>query len=130
MDRRCATAALHNSAYYRPDPADLRHYVDTTGTDNSINAGHSVSLRLIMDSLRYWLTEMGVDGFRFDLAPTLARQEGGFDTLSAFFELVSQDPVVSRANSSPSRGTSAGPTATIWAASHHCGASGTAGTGT
>jgi len=88
---------LHNPAYYRLDPADLRRYVDTTGTGNSLNAGHPVSLQLIMDSLRFWLTEMGVDGFRFDLAPTLARQEGGFDRLSAFFDLVSQDPVVSRA---------------------------------
>jgi isoamylase len=88
---------LHNLAYYRLEPADPRYYVDTTGTGNSLNAGHPVSLQLIMDSLRYWLTEMGVDGFRFDLAPTLARQEGGFDTLSAFFDLVSQDPVVSRA---------------------------------
>ena len=88
---------LHNPAYYRLDPVDPRYYVDTTGTGNSLNAGHPVSLQMIMDSLRYWLTEMGVDGFRFDLAPTLARQEGGFDTLSAFFDLVAQDPVVSRA---------------------------------
>jgi glycogen operon protein len=62
---------LHNPAYYRLEPADPRYYVDTTGTGNSLNAGHPVSLQLIMDSLRYWLTEMGVDGFRFDLAPTL-----------------------------------------------------------
>ncbi len=88
---------LDNPAYYRLDPADARYYVDTTGTGNSLNAGSPISLQLIMDSLRYWMTEMGVDGFRFDLAPTLARQEGGFDTLSAFFDLVSQDPVVSRA---------------------------------
>jgi isoamylase len=88
---------LHNPAYYWLDPADPRYYVDTTGTGNSLNAGHPVSLRLIMDSLRYWLTTMGVDGFRFDLAPTLARQEGGFDKLSAFFDMVAQDPVVSRA---------------------------------
>ncbi len=88
---------LHNPAYYWLDPADPRRYVDTTGTGNSLNAGHPVSLQLVLDSLRYWLTEMGVDGFRFDLAPTLARQEGGFDRLSAFFDLVAQDPVVSRA---------------------------------
>jgi glycogen operon protein len=88
---------LDNSAYYSLNPADLRYYLDTTGTGNSLNAGNPVSLQLIMDSLRYWLTEMGVDGFRFDLAPTLARQEGGFDKLSAFFDLVAQDPVVSRA---------------------------------
>jgi len=88
---------LDNPAYYSLNPADLRYYLDTTGTGNSLNAGNPVSLQLIMDSLRYWLTEMGVDGFRFDLAPTLARQEGGFDKLSAFFDLVAQDPVVSRA---------------------------------
>jgi isoamylase len=88
---------LDNSAYYRLDPADPSHYVDTTGCGNSLNAGDPVTLQLIMDSLRYWLTDMGVDGFRFDLAPTLARQERGFDKLSAFFDLVSQDPVVSRA---------------------------------
>jgi glycogen operon protein len=88
---------LHNSAYYWLDPADPSRYVDTTGCGNSLNAGNPVSLQVILDSLRYWSTEMGVDGFRFDLAPTLARQEGGFDKLSAFFDLVSQDPVVSRA---------------------------------
>jgi isoamylase len=88
---------LHNPGYYRLDPADPRHYLDTTGTGNSLNAASPVSLQLVMDSLRYWLREMGVDGFRFDLAPTLARQEGGFDRLSAFFDLVAQDPVVSRA---------------------------------
>jgi glycogen operon protein len=88
---------LDNPAYYRLDPADPRRYVDTTGTGNAVNAGDPVCLQLIMDSLRYWLAEMGVDGFRFDLAPTLARQEGGFDRMSAFFDLVAQDPVVSRA---------------------------------
>jgi isoamylase len=87
---------LHNPAYYRLDPADPRLYLDTTGTGNSLNAGSPISLQLIMDSLRYWLTGMGVDGFRFDLAPTLARPDGGFDKLSAFFDLVSQDPIVSR----------------------------------
>jgi glycogen operon protein len=88
---------LDNPAYYRLDPGDPRCYVDTTGTGNSLNAGDPVCLQLIMDSLRYWLTDMGVDGYRFDLAPTLARQDGGFDRLSAFFDLVAQDPVVSRA---------------------------------
>ncbi|HEX2375259.1 MAG TPA: glycogen debranching protein GlgX [Actinomycetota bacterium] len=87
---------LDNPAYYRLDPADLHRYVDTTGCGNALNAGDPVCLRLIMDSLRYWVTEMGVDGFRFDLAPTLARQDGGFDRLSAFFDLVAQDPVTSR----------------------------------
>jgi isoamylase len=88
---------LDNPAYYRLDPADLSRYVDTTGTGNSLNAGDTLTLQLIMDSLRYWLTEMHVDGYRFDLAPSLARQEGGFDQMSAFFDLVAQDPVVSQA---------------------------------
>ena len=88
---------LDNPAYYRLVDGDLRHYVDTTGCGNTLNAGDPVSLRLIMDSLRYWLTEMRVDGFRFDLAPALGRQEGGFEKVSAFFDLVAQDPVVSRA---------------------------------
>jgi isoamylase len=88
---------LHNPAYYRLVPGDQRYYVDTTGTGNSLNADNPFSLRLIMDSLRYWLTEMRVDGFRFDLAPTLAREDGGFDRMAAFFDLVAQDPVVSAA---------------------------------
>ncbi len=88
---------IDNPAYYRLEPGDARRYVDTTGTGNSLNAGDPTTLRLIMDSLRYWLTDMRVDGFRFDLAPTLARQEGSFDQVSAFFDLVSQDPVVSQA---------------------------------
>ncbi len=88
---------LDNAAYYRLDPRDPRGYVDTTGCGNSLNVGDPVTLQLIIDSLRYWLTEMRVDGFRFDLAPTLARQDGAFARRSAFFDLVSQDPVVSRA---------------------------------
>ena len=88
---------LDNPVYYRLDNDDARFYFDTTGTGNSLNAGHPRTLQLMMDSLRYWLTEMHVDGFRFDLAATLARQEGGFDNTSAFFDLVSQDPVVSQA---------------------------------
>ncbi len=85
---------LDNAGYYRLSPADRAQYFDTTGTGNSINAGDPASLRLIMDSLRYWAGPMGVDGFRFDLAATLARQEGGFDEMSAFFDLVAQDPVI------------------------------------
>ena len=88
---------LDNPAYYHLEPDDPRYYLDTTGCGNTLNAGDPVTLRLIMDSLRYWMTEMRVDGFRFDLAPTLARQEGGFDQVSAFFDLVAQDPVVSEA---------------------------------
>jgi glycogen operon protein len=88
---------LDNPAYYRLDRDDPRYYVDTTGTGNSLNAGDPVPLQLIMDSLRYWLTEMHVDGFHFDLASTFGRQDDGFAQTSAFFDLVSQDPVVSRA---------------------------------
>ena len=88
---------LDNPAYYRLDPDDPGQYIDTTGCGNSLNAGDPRTLQLIMDSLRYWITEMHVDGYRFDLAPTLARQDGGFDQVSAFFDMVSQDPVVSPA---------------------------------
>jgi isoamylase len=88
---------LDNPAYYRLVPGDPRYYVDTTGTGNSLNAGDPVTLQLIMDSLRYWLTQMRVDGFRFDLAATLGRQDGGFEQMSAFFDIVSQDPVVATA---------------------------------
>ena len=79
---------LDNAAYYRLDPNDPGNYVDTTGCSNSVNTGNPVALRMIMDSLRYWFGEMGVDGFRFDLAATLGRQEGDFDPFSAFFDLV------------------------------------------
>ena len=87
---------LDNPAYYRLVPDDLRHYVDTTGTGASVNADHPTCLRLIMDSLRYWVTEMHVDGFRFDLATTLARERGSFHRMAAFFDIVAQDPVISR----------------------------------
>ena len=88
---------LDNEAYYRLRPDDPRRYVDTTGCGNSIDAADPLALQMVLDSLRYWLVEMRVDGFRFDLAPTLARQYGSFDRVSAFLDLVSQDPVVSRA---------------------------------
>ncbi len=88
---------LYNNAYYRLDPGDASSYFDTAGTGNSLNADHPTTLRLIMDSLRYWLSQMGVDGFRFDLAPTLGREHGAFDPWSAFFDLVAQDPVISLA---------------------------------
>ncbi|HLW45764.1 MAG TPA: alpha-amylase family glycosyl hydrolase, partial [Acidimicrobiales bacterium] len=77
-------------------PDDPRHYYDTTGTGNSLNVSHPRSLQLIMDSLRYWISEMRVDGFRFDLAAALARQFHEVDRLSAFFDLIEQDPLVSQ----------------------------------
>ncbi len=89
---------LDNGMYYRLAPGDASGYYDTTGTGNSLDAGNPYTLRLIMDSLRYWLSEMHVDGFRFDLAATLGREgDNRFDRLSAFFDLVAQDPVVSEA---------------------------------
>jgi glycogen operon protein len=84
---------IDNAAYYRL-AEDRQYYFDTTGTGNSLNVRNPHTLQLIMDSLRYWVTEMHVDGFRFDLAATLARQFYEVDRLAAFFELVQQDPVV------------------------------------
>ncbi len=87
---------IDNAAYYRLVDTDLRLYKDYTGTGNSLNARHPHVLQLIMDSLRYWVTDMHVDGFRFDLAATLARELHDVDRLSAFFDLVQQDPIVSQ----------------------------------
>ena len=87
---------IDNAAYYRLLDGDLQFYKDFTGTGNSLNARHPHTLQLIMDSLRYWVLEMHVDGFRFDLASTLAREFYDVDRLSAFFDLVQQDPVVSQ----------------------------------
>ncbi|ASW96046.1 glycogen debranching protein GlgX [Mycobacterium intracellulare] len=87
---------IDNAAYYRLVDGDLRLYKDYTGTGNSLNPRHPHVLQLIMDSLRYWVTEMHVDGFRFDLAATLARELHDVDRLSAFFDLVQQDPIVSQ----------------------------------
>ncbi|MGC5052235.1 glycogen debranching protein GlgX [Micromonospora sp. DT48] len=87
---------VDNPSYYRLSEDDRRYYVDYTGTGNSLNVRSPHSLQLIMDSLRYWVTEMHVDGFRFDLAATLAREFYDVDRLSTFFEVVQQDPVVSR----------------------------------
>ncbi|KRC66872.1 glycogen debranching protein [Aeromicrobium sp. Root236] len=87
---------IDNCAYYRLVEDDERHYMDYTGTGNSLNVRSPQTLQLIMDSLRYWVTEMHVDGFRFDLAATLAREFYDVDKLATFFELVQQDPVVSQ----------------------------------
>ena len=87
---------LDNAAYYRLDEATPAMYADYTGTGNSLNARNPHALQLIMDSLRYWILEMHVDGFRFDLASVLAREFYDVDRLSAFFDLVQQDPVVSQ----------------------------------
>ncbi|PJI85671.1 glycogen debranching protein GlgX [Luteimicrobium subarcticum] len=88
---------IDNPAYYRLVDGDEAHYFDTTGTGNSLLMRSPAVLQLIMDSLRYWVTEMHVDGFRFDLAATLARQFHEVDRLSAFFDLVHQDPIISQA---------------------------------
>ncbi|HKU34899.1 MAG TPA: glycogen debranching protein GlgX [Paenarthrobacter sp.] len=87
---------IDNSAYYRLVEDDQKYYMDYTGTGNSLNVRSPHSLQLLMDSLRYWVTEMHVDGFRFDLASTLAREFYDVDKLSSFFELIQQDPVVSQ----------------------------------
>ena len=87
---------IDNAGYYRLVDDDRRYYMDTTGTGNSLLMRHPHVLQMIMDSLRYWVLDMHVDGFRFDLAATLARQFYEVDRLSAFFDLVQQDPVVSQ----------------------------------
>ena len=91
-----AFRGIDNAAYYRLVDDDPAHYYDTTGTGNTLLMRHPHVLQLIMDSLRYWVTEMHVDGFRFDLAASLARQFHEVDRLSAFFDLVHQDPTVSQ----------------------------------
>lgn len=87
---------IDNASYYRLVEGDQQHYFDTTGTGNSLLMRSPHALQLITDSLRYWVTEMHVDGFRFDLAATLARQFQEVDKLSAFFDIVDQDPIISR----------------------------------
>ncbi|MFI6787045.1 glycogen debranching protein GlgX [Nonomuraea sp. NPDC050383] len=87
---------IDNSAYYRLHDGDRRYYLDYTGCGNSLNVRSPHALQLIMDSLRYWVLEMHVDGFRFDLASALARELHDVDRLSAFFDLIQQDPVISQ----------------------------------
>ncbi|HRH79538.1 MAG TPA: glycogen debranching protein GlgX [Thiobacillaceae bacterium] len=87
---------IDNAAYYRLTPEDPRYYMDYTGCGNTLNMMHPRVLQLIMDSLRYWITEMHVDGFRFDLASALARELHAVDKLGAFFDIIHQDPVISQ----------------------------------
>jgi glycogen operon protein len=87
---------IDNAAYYRLDPDDRSRYVDYTGTGNTLNAVHPSTLQLIMDSLRYWIAEVHVDGFRFDLASALARELHDVDRLGSFFDIVHQDPMISQ----------------------------------
>jgi isoamylase len=87
---------IDNPTYYRLTPQDRRFYMDYTGCGNSLNMMHPQTLQLVMDSLRYWILEMHVDGFRFDLAATLARELHDVDRLAAFFDIIHQDPVISQ----------------------------------
>jgi isoamylase len=91
-----AFKGVDNRSYYRLDPDDPRRYIDFTGTGNSLNPVHPSVLRLIMDSLRYWVAECHVDGFRFDLAAALAREFYDVDRLSSFFDIIHQDPLLSQ----------------------------------
>ena len=87
---------IDNAAYYKLSPEDPRYYMDYTGCGNSLNVGHPRVLQLIMDSLRYWVSDLHVDGFRFDLASTLARELYEVDRLGAFFDIIHQDPILSQ----------------------------------
>jgi isoamylase len=87
---------IDNATYYRLVPERPRYYMDYTGTGNTLNVRHPQVLKLIMDSLRYWITEMHVDGFRFDLAAALARELHQVDRLSSFFDVINQDPLISQ----------------------------------
>ena len=118
---------IDNSAYYKLSPDDARYYMDYTGCGNSLNVRHPRVLQLIMDSLRYWVTEMHVDGFRFDLASTLARALYEVDRLGAFFDIIHQDPILSQVKLITSRGMSAWG-AIRWGTFRCSGASGTANT--
>ncbi|MBX6762190.1 MAG: glycogen debranching protein GlgX [Rubrobacteraceae bacterium] len=87
---------IDNASYYRLSPEDPRYYMDYTGTGNTLDTTHPRVLQLIMDSLRYWVEEMHVDGFRFDLATTLGRESDAFDPAGGFFDIIRQDPVISQ----------------------------------
>ena len=87
---------IDNAAYYRLSPEDRRYHVDYTGCGNTLNMRHPRTIQLLMDSLRYWVLDMHVDGFRFDLAAALARELHDVDRLSAFFDVIHQDPVISQ----------------------------------
>ena len=91
-----AFRGIDNAAYYRLSPDNPRYYVDYTGTGNTLDATSPRVLQLIMDSLRYWITEMHVDGFRFDLASALAREMYDVDKLGSFFDIIHQDPLISQ----------------------------------
>ena len=137
--RRCRFRGIDNAAYYRLDPDDRRRYVDYTGTrQHARTCTHPRVLQLIMDSLRYWITEMHVDGFRFDLASTLARELHDVDKLGSFFDIIHQDPLISpgeahrravgrrrRAATRSATSRSAGPSGTA-ATATRCAASGRA----
>jgi glycogen operon protein len=88
---------VDNASYYRLKPEDRRYYMDFTGTGNSLNMLHPRTMQLIMDSLRYWIVDMHVDGFRFDLAPVLARELYEVNRLGTFFDIIQQDPIISQA---------------------------------
>src|SRR5215469_13571330 len=96
MGPTCSFRGIDNAAYYRVSPEDPRYYTDFTGCGNTFNMRNPRVLQLIMDSLRYWITDMHVDGFRFDLASTLARELHEVDKLGAFFDIIHQDPIISQ----------------------------------
>jgi glycogen operon protein len=87
---------IDNASYYRLMPEQKRHYINDTGTGNTLNLSHPVVIQLVCDSLRYWAQDMHVDGFRFDLGTILAREPGGFDTHNGFMKAVMQDPVLQK----------------------------------
>src|SRR5690606_37398620 len=91
-----SSRGVDNASYYRLVGDNARYYMDFTGTGNTLSVPHPRVLQLVMDSLRYWVTEMHVDGFRFDLAPALARELHAVSRLSSFFDVIHQDPIVSQ----------------------------------